>query len=211
MNKSYLTSIIKHYENCLDRYGDSHQGVDWPKANDVGVRYDVMLELISFHPTKSDTAQLLDFGCGAAHLLEHIKRNGIENIDYSGLDLSEKFINLCTNKFPGTRFYCLDILEKNVVLPQFDYIVMNGVFTEKRDLSFDEMWDYVKRMLVKVFAFAKKGIAFNAMSKAVEWERDDLFHLPADLLIDFITTHLTRNFIIRNDYGLFEFTTYVYQ
>jgi hypothetical protein len=66
-------------------------------------------------------------------------------------------------------------------------------------------------MLTKVFAKANKGIAFNVMSKAVQWERDDLFHVPADRLIGFLTEKLTRNFIIRNDYGLYEFTTYIYK
>ena len=48
------------------------------------------------------------------------------------------------------------------------------------------------------------------MSKQVDWERDDLFHLPLDLLADYLTRNLSRHFVIRNDYGLYEYTVYVY-
>jgi len=49
------------------------------------------------------------------------------------------------------------------------------------------------------------------MSKHVDWEREDLFHLPFDVLARFLTRMVTRNFVIRNDYGLYEYTTYVYR
>jgi hypothetical protein len=88
---------------------------------------------------------------------------------------------------------------------------MNGVFTEKRGLTFDEMFAYFERTLSAVFAKAEMGVAFNVMSKHVDWERDDLFHLPFDTLARFLIESLTRNFVIRSDYGLYEYTTYVYR
>jgi hypothetical protein len=105
----------------------------------------------------------------------------------------------------------LDLLQENKTLPSFDYIVMSGVFTEKRSLTFEEMFIYFKQLARKVFEKAEIGIAFNVMTKHVDWEREDLFHLPFDLLATFLKRELTRNFIIRNDYGLYEYTTYVYR
>ncbi|GGB08606.1 class I SAM-dependent methyltransferase [Puia dinghuensis] len=211
MKKRYLETIVKHYEDCLEKHGDSHLGVDWPKLEDVNKRYKVMLEIVKYYEDNAPSSTLLDFGSGAAHLLQYIKDQGLGNIAYSGLDVSERFVALSREKFPAVPFYCVDILEDSGSLPGFDYIVMNGVFTEKRELSFDEMWDYFCKMLSKVFSLANKGVAFNVMSKAVDWERDDLFHVPTDLLIQFLTKNLTRNFIIRNDYGLYEYTTYIYK
>jgi hypothetical protein len=49
------------------------------------------------------------------------------------------------------------------------------------------------------------------MSKHVDWEREDLFHLPFDRLTSFLTNRLSRHFVIRHDYGLYEYTTYVYK
>jgi SAM-dependent methyltransferase len=211
MSKKYFDSIVKHYEDCLDKHGDSYLGVDWPKFEDVAKRYWVMLDIIRVASNVSGPVSLLDFGCGAGHLLQYIYDQGMKDIEYAGLDVSDKFVSLCESKFPGIPFFLVDILDENAKLPVFDYVVMNGVFTEKRELGFEEMWEYFCRMLTRAFSFTNKGLAFNVMSKAVQWEREDLFHVPADLLIDFVTKNLTRNFIIRNDYGLYEFTTYLYK
>ncbi len=209
MKKRNYFDIVAHYESCLAQHGDCHLGVDWPKAEDAATRYRVMLGLIR-NPV-SLPVRLLDFGCGAAHLLEFIRANKIENIEYSGLDLSKQFVGLSRGKFPSHHFYCGDILEDNAIIPHFDYIIMNGVFTEKRDLPFDNMLSYFKRLVQQVWKKADRGIAFNVMSKHVDWERDELFHLPIDTLVAFLTKNLTREFVIRNDYGLYEYTTYVYR
>jgi hypothetical protein len=73
------------------------------------------------------------------------------------------------------------------------------------------MFSYFKQLVQKVFEHAQIGIAFNVMSKHVEWERDDLFHLPFDLLAEFLSKEVSRNFVFRSDYELHEYTTYVYR
>jgi SAM-dependent methyltransferase len=209
VGKKYLR-IVSHYEACLEQHGDSHLGVDWPKADDVQKRHRVMLDVIK-PESRTEKVSLLDFGCGAAHLNDYILVHGLQNIQYAGLDLSEKFVRLSQSKFPENQFFCLDLLDDSASLPEFDYIVLNGVFTEKRELSFDEMLAYFKHLITRVFAHARVGMAFNVMTKHVDWERDDLFHLPFDTLAEFLKNELTRNFVLRNDYGLYEYTTYVYR
>lgn len=205
-NKIDYKKIVKHYENCFIKFGDNHKGLDWPNKEDLLKRYNIALEI-----TRNEKCSLLDFGCGTAGLLEHINNSKISNIKYFGLDLSEKYIETCINKFPEMTFYLIDILEESKKLPNFDYVIMNGVFTEKRELSFHEMWSYCQKTLIKVFEKAEKGIAFNVMSKEVDWERKDLFHLSTDLLISFISKQLSGKFIIRSDYGLYEYFVYVYK
>lgn len=199
-------AIVEHYEACLEAHGDTHLGVDWPNAEDAETRHRVMLDVIRDRP-----ASLLDFGCGASHLYDHIQREGILGIDYAGLDLSSRFIELSRRKHPGNRYWCADILDDAVELPRFDYVVMNGVFTEKLDLPFDEMFTFVRRVVERVWEHADKGLAFNVMSKHVDWERDDLFHLPFDDLASWLVGAVSRNIVMRADYGLFEYTTYVYR
>ena len=88
---------------------------------------------------------------------------------------------------------------------------MNGVFTEKVSLSHEEMWPYFQSVVKAAFAHARRGLAFNVMSKQVDWERDDLFHVPLDDLAWFLTLEVSRHIVIRADYGLYEYTTYVYR
>ncbi len=184
--------------------------MDRPNEADAEKRYRVMLDIVR----KRTHVTLLDFGCGTAGLNAYRVRNGYEFIEYSGLDLSEIFVAASRKKFPDTVFYQADILRDDIKrLPDFDYIICNGVFTEKLGMSFDEMFVYFKKAVSMLFSKLKLygGLAFNVMSKAVDWEREDLFHMPMDLLAAFLTKELSRYFVIRNDYGLYEYTVYLYK
>lgn len=207
------SDIISHYESCLAKFGDCHLGVDWPNEVDAMTRHQVMLDVIRQigQGNTTDRLSLLDFGCGAGHLFEYLQRSGRDDIHYIGLDMSSIFVDLCRKKFPTTEFYCEDILHHSASIPSVDYVVMNGVFTEKRSLSFIEMFDYFRDVLRRVCPLASKGIAFNLMSKHVDWERDDLFHVPFDLLAEFLRKEISRHYQFRADYGLYEYTCYVYR
>lgn len=207
--------IVEHYEECFEKFGDTPKGVDWTKKEQVEYRYQTMLELInfrekSFHITQKKS--LLDYGCGLSHLYEYIKNNNIDFIDYTGLEISTKFFNESKKKFPENRYILGDILkDKSILENRYDYIVMNGVFTEKRNLSYEDMFEYFKNMITLIYDHCNKGLAFNVMSKQVDWEIDTLFHVPLDDMANFLTKKISRNFIIRNDYGLYEYTVYLYK
>lgn len=201
-------AIVEHYERCFAEHGDCARGLDWPNLPDLLRRYEVMLGIIG---GDAGEASVLDLGCGTAMLYAHLQAHPRSmKIRYSGLDLGSKFIAHCRQKYPEVPFLCFDVLAEPARLDLYDYVVMNGVFTERRGLSFDEMWHYTKAMLRAVHPCARRGFAFNVMSKQVDWEEDHLFHLPLDTLADFLTKELTRDFVIRNDYGLYEYTVYVY-
>lgn len=213
MDGGYL-DIVKHYEDCFSAHGDNCKGVDWPNRPDALKRYKIMLDVIRFDDNADANARygILDLGCGLGHMYEYMKSTGFP-YDYSGADISEVFVNECRIKFPEVSFVRLDILKDDISLlgRKPDYIIMNGLFTEKCNLSYEDMKEYFEAFIKKAYELCKKGIAFNVMSKDVDWERDDLFHLPLSELSSFLTRDLTRRYIIRNDYGLYEYTTYVYK
>jgi SAM-dependent methyltransferase len=206
------TDIVKHYEECYKIHGDNCKGVDWPNEKDTLKRYKVMLELIKFDTFHNKCSpSVLDFGCGLGHMYDYITNNNLD-IEYAGLDMSEVFVCKCKEKYPSNKFYRADLIagEGNDV-PRYDYIIMNGVLTEKNGLTYGEMFLYFTQLIKKVYEKCNYGIAFNVMSKDVDWERDDLFHLPLNELSRFLTKELTRDFIIRYDYGLYEYTVYIYK
>src|SRR5262245_20475143 len=49
------------------------------------------------------------------------------------------------------------------------------------------------------------------MSKIVDWEREDLFHLPMDEAPRFLHGLAGRRVQFRADYGLYEYTAYAYK
>lgn len=197
-------TLAKHYENCFQQYGDTSRGVDWPDAESAMTRYRVMAEVAR------KNGDFLDFGCGAGHFLEYLRETHSPCPAYRGLDISPIFIDVCRRKFPGVIFDHMDIMAPDAIIPSTDYVIMNGVFTEKREVPYDIFFEAMTGVLTKLFAAARQGIAFNLMSKYVDWERDDLFHVPYDEIVR-VVMKLSRHYQIRADYGLREYTVYVYK
>jgi SAM-dependent methyltransferase len=200
---------VRYCEAMLEEHGDNYLGVGWTKdARYAALRYQIMLDMI--RPTNVPV-ELLDFGCGTSHLYEYIVSRSIRNINYSGLDLSSKMLEVSRRKHPGVTYYQEDVMDSRVTLPTFDYAVVNGIFTYKGPLSQERMLDYWQALVQRVFGLVRIGLAFNAMSKYVEWERDDLFHLPLETMASLVSQKLSRQFTVRHDYGLHEYTVYVYR
>jgi len=214
---NYL-KIAEHYDKCFKAHGDTHLGVDWPNERDTQTRYKVMEEIVKYSTinlNENTNIEILDFGCGSGHFFDYLlKSDNKYNINYSGLDINESYINFCRDKYKNNsniNLYNLDILTADSEIPVFDFVILNGVFTEKRELSYDDMMDFFQKVIIKVWDKCNHGISFNLMSKHVDWERDDLFHVSIDELGWFLKNNLSRNFVVRNDYGLYEYTTYVYK
>ena len=86
-----------------------------------------------------------------------------------------------------------------------------GVFTEKKNLSDEEMFIFFSNILKILFKKVNIGIAFNVMCPIVDFKRDDLFYLSYDKLGTFLKNELSRHYVINNNYGLWEYTTFVYK
>ena len=203
---SYL-QIMEHYESCFAREGDSHKGVDWPNLYDANLRYKIMSDLFMGR----ENIELLDVGCGLGHYLDYLNTHNIsQDIQYTGLDISPIFIQHCRKKYPDSKFIQHDLLVSPLPF-HTDFAVMNGVFTIKNAITQQAMFSFLKEMLHSIYSSCRVGMAFNLMSKNVDWERDDLFHVSIDELTAFLSREISRHFLIRHDYGLYEYTVYVYK
>jgi SAM-dependent methyltransferase len=208
MTEPGYRALQAHYEACLAEHGDTARGVNWANEADAELRHAVMRELLP--PKGEGRISVLDFGCGTSHFYEHLLQHGRTDVDYIGLDISERFVAVSREKFPQNRYVVMDALAEDATLPEADYVVMNGVFTNRTGMSEDAMMDFFERLVAKVFPAARRAIAFNAMTKHGDWERVDLFHLPFDTLAAYLKRAVSRRFVIRNDYGLYDYTAYVY-
>ena len=201
-------SLKDHYEECFIKHGDNYLGADWTKEKDLYTRYDVMLSIIDKSISEK---KVLDFGCGTGMLYNYILSKDINYINYSGIDINDILIEKAKTKFKNINFKTSDIFKNPESLEQYDYIICNGVFTEKINLTHEQMFNFFSSVLNVLFKKTNIGISFNLMSKHVDYEREDLFHVSHDELASFLTKNLSRNYIIRNDYGLYEYTTYLYK
>ena len=170
--------IYKHYEKCFDKNGDTYLGVDWPNEEDMIKRYKIMLNILKYIKYNSHIS-LLDFGAGCGGLYEYIQKYKL-NINYEALDISNKYCEKIKEKFPNINVLHKDILDigiNNQLEKNYDVIVLNGVFTEKRDLTDNEMWIFFTSIIKKIWKNTNKGICFNIMTPIVDWKDNHLFYL----------------------------------
>ena len=206
-NDSYM-EIISHYENCLSKHKTGAKAVDWKNEDSANTRYEVMLGLI---PSSKEPVRILDFGCGLGGLKTYIDKHKLNHIEYEGLEISKAYAKAARKNHPGVKIHCLDILKDKAKLSNYDYIVLNGIFTRRENMSETQMLEYLRRVTEKLFPYARHGIAFNVMSQNVDWKSNELFHPSNNELVSVISKSLSPHFVLRNDYGLYETTCYVYQ
>jgi SAM-dependent methyltransferase len=203
--------LLRHGDAALNQFGDTHRGAHWPNERDRLIRFDVMLDVMIAPP--GEPVVLCDFGCGSGELLAHIRRRGIGNIAYFGVDRSQTALDFAQAKFPGTRFLNLDVSDPGCdpAVIACDYLVANGLFTTKWELQHARMWEFLAQTVRRLWPHVRKGLAFNVMSKIVDWERDDLFHVPMDDVARLLHDLAGRHVLLRADYGLYEYTAYAFK
>jgi SAM-dependent methyltransferase len=199
--------IVQHYEECLRKHGATPAGVDWPSGTDLAVRYGVMLELLA---EAGGRPQLLDLGCGPGLMLDYIAATGnIDRVDYHGIDLSEEMVDIARTRWPTHQFSCRDIIAAPLPEQSVDVVVMNGVLTERVSVPVEMMTLLAQALVAAAFRVARIGIAFNVMNAHVDWQREDLFHWPFDVLAGFLRREVSSHYVLRADYGLYEYTCVV--
>ena len=205
------SALVTHYERCLDRHGATPRGVDWPNVADLEVRFDTLLSLLDGSDTEPRPV-LLDLGCGPGLLLDYLRATGrLESVEYRGIDLSPAMVEAARARWPDRDISCRDIVADPLPERSVDFVIMNGVLTEKQTLSHEVMVAIAQELIVAAFNAARVGIAFNAMSRHVDWQRPELFHWGFDELSAFLRERVSRHYAFRSDYGLYEHTTFVWR
>ena len=208
-------NILKHnkkvkegYERHLVKH-DPHspEAVHWRGKDKTWLRFKILTEIDDLNGKV-----LLDFGCGNALLLDYLKEKGIK-VNYYGWDISEKMVNVARNRHPDANFRSLDIFEEDLdnYIGFFDYILISGVFYIKFDSddAVHERW--MQAILLRLWPLTRLGIGFNCLTEYVDWRDESLYYASINKLLDFIVGNLSRWFVIRHDYKLWEMTFYVYR
>jgi SAM-dependent methyltransferase len=203
--------LVEALEKFYAEHGDTHRGLGFRTEEGFEARYRVYLEVIRGAAARAECS-LLDVGCGTARLLDLIKSLGRDEISYRGVDLSPKLIEAARKKHPGADFILGDPFDlEEIWSARPDYVVFGQIFTCRLQMSVAEMTDYMLRMLRLAFTHCRRGVVFNVMSAHVDWQREDLFHVPFDQMADLLQANLSRNYVFRADYGIYEYTVYVYK
>lgn len=201
------TSLFKkHHFKKFEEFGPTPRGCDWGEHEaDLFLRYENMLALLR---STEDNVSLLDVGCGYGGLLSYAKEKGM-HIDYTGIDVCANMIEHANHSHPGSVFICDDVLSYDFKR-DFDYVVCNGIFTQKLSLNIFNMERHVKKIIDRMWGLASKGVAYNMMTTQVNFMVDNLYYKSPLEMMAYVMS-LTSKFRIDSSYRLYEYTVYMYK
>jgi 2-polyprenyl-3-methyl-5-hydroxy-6-metoxy-1,4-benzoquinol methylase len=170
---SISEALGQHYAEQFSRYGPTSAGVDWgPDESRMFLRYEQMFKIANDHGLAK--ASLLDVGCGFGGLQRYAMSKNI-SLDYTGVDLAKNMIDWATlNVAPGT-FLHGDLL-RHQFDGQFDYVVCNGILTQKLAIPAVQMDQFAGQLIRKMFSLCRIGTAFNVMTSKVNYRAANLYY-----------------------------------
>ena len=205
--KKIAKSQEKYYGDLFDKHGT---GVD-AVASGKQIYKDLRFKKLSAIFEDDDNFSIHDVGFGVGHYLDYItKKYPRLHIDYSGSEVTKRFVGHCQDKYPDKQFYHRD-LSSSSFNEKYDYLVFGGTFYHKVDCSDEEFEAFVFRILKNTFKMSNKGIAFNFITDFVDYKYPDLYYAKLDKISDFVVNNLSRYFKIDHGYPLYEFTVHVFQ
>ena len=94
---------------------------------------------------------------------------------------------------------------------QFDYVVCNGILTQKLETAGLEMDRFANRLVRQMFSLCTIGIAFNVMTTKVNYYSNNLYYRNPAELFSWCLSELSTHIKLDHSYPLYEYTIYLYR
>ncbi len=194
--------VTAFFKSQFARFGDSPRAVDWRDELTQNNRFRLLASI------SSDMESVIDVGCGLGHLYSFLRSKGFQG-KYLGLELLEEFVELASQRVEGdpiaeVRLFDASMLAEKSSVPAsplptgFEYGIVSGMFNFPRDNAEMFMYDVVEQL----WKVCEKGIAFNILSKYVEYEVSDLYYADPLKLFRFLKEELRAHVVMYHDYVL---------
>lgn len=201
-------ALGQHYSEKFSQHGPSSQGVDWGADEArMFLRYDKMLSVMNC--VAGTRPSLLDVGCGYGGLQSYAISKNID-LDYTGIDVAGNMIEWATANAPAGSFIHGDILDYKFER-EFDYVVCNGILTQKLAAAALEMDHFAHQLIRRMFSLSRIGIAFNVMTTKVNYYSNNLYYRNPAELLSWCLSEITPHVKLDHSYPLFEYTIYLYR
>jgi SAM-dependent methyltransferase len=201
-----LAALMKaRHTEVFKKHGCTPEGLDWgPQEDRFWLRHNNFMKLIA----DEKSCSLLDVGCGYGAFLEV---PSTVKIDFTGIDIVEETVEKAKSRHPEATFICDDFLKRPFLPESFDYVICNGIMTQKLTATIPEMEAYTRAIIRKMFTLCRKGIAFNMMTSRVNFMAPNLFYQNPTEMLSWTMAEISPHLTIDHSYPLYEFMLYVYK
>lgn len=196
--------VVGYYEDRLREHGPTARGMDWKDEASQELRFEILAQIGDLRGRS-----VHEIACGAGHLADFLAARGID-CEYSGSDLSEEMIEAARRRHPEGSFECADVL-RSAPARAWDTVLCSGLFHVKLETPEGEWREFVHATLRRMFEMCRVGIAFNLMTDRVDYREPTLHYADPAEILAFCLGELSPRVVVRHDYPLYEFTSYVYR
>jgi SAM-dependent methyltransferase len=204
-----LQDVLTYYNQKLIEHGTTARGVDWSSSDRQRLVFEQITKICCSPRSgvRDKDFTLLDYGCGHGSLLGYLIEEGWSFKKYIGFDLLPDMLDAARN----AHRQHLNVADFTGQEAPADYVVASGLITVKTTADFSAWQNYTLETIEKMWRLAKKGIAFNSLTKYSDPPKmqDHLYYADPCFLFDYCKTRLSRNVALLHDYGLYEFTILV--
>jgi SAM-dependent methyltransferase len=203
-------ALADHYAVAFSTHGTTPKGVDWgANPQDHLLRLDRMLDVTRRGLPAGAKASLLDVGCGFGSLLDRSLERGLP-LEYTGIDICEPMVEAARKRHPQARWLSGDILATPCI-EHHDYVVCNGILTQKLGASIRDMDEFLKALVRQMFSLCRIGVAFNVMTSYVNFTAPNLYYRSPAELLAWCMSEISTKVVLDHAYPLFEYTLYLYR
>jgi len=210
-NPEITQKLQAHYSASFETHGATTQGVDWGIDTERHrASQERMLGVIrSSRDGDNSRPSLLDVGCGYGSLYAAACALSIP-VDFHGIDLCADMIASARRSHPSAMWHVGDL--SSFAQPRsFDYVVSNGVLTQKLDVSFPDMDRYARTLVRTMFAACRCGIAFNVMTTRVNFTQPHLYYKNPVELLAWCMEEVTPCVRLDHSYRAYDYTLFLYR
>ena len=153
-------------------------------------------------------ASILDIGCGRGDLYDYMQ-NFYEdlNFSYHGVDHNPIMIDIAKQKY-GVD--CKLGAFETANLPKSEWVVANGVFTQRRCETEDEDLKKLFDDIDVLYNASTNTISFNLLNPINNTHHEGFFYVHPGLMLDMLIEKY-QNVVLRNNYSKDVYTVLIYK
>jgi len=172
MNKDQRKRIVDRHRDSLTRHGYHAKALYWSSREIQEIRFEI---LAGIGIQGGDS--VLDVGCGFGDFKRWFERQGGE-LTYTGIDLSPDLLGEAEKRHAGASFLCGDLFDMDFEEASFDWVILSGALNEQ----LGDQGKYARRVIKRMFALCRKGVAFNLLDARYLNAHDLQSHQPEEML-----------------------------
>lgn len=181
---------------------EDYQVLGWENQDSQFKRFSVLNSIVE------KGMSLLDVGCGLGNLLDYFELYN-HHIDYTGVDIMKRMVDMALKKRPSGNFHVADIFNEDIFSDKkFSIVYSSGIFNI--DLGNNE--DFLLRALKKFDELSSSFIVFNLLHKRSTDKEYGYFYCDPDktraLILDYFPEFRVK---IADDYLTNDFTVIIFK